>query len=80
MSTTTILKTAVADCGCSVDTYASGALVIPRRLNRCPLHAAAGEMRDAIKALMNVGRTAIDARPDLDWNDLCALLAKVEGR
>ena len=49
-----ILKTRVAECGCSVDTSAAGTVVVPRRLNRCPLHAAAEEMRRALDKILTL--------------------------
>jgi|SRR6185295_14178153 len=67
-----------ASCGCEAwmghrveDTEAG--------INTCRLHAAAPrllaalrEAADDIDTLLLLGRTVIDAHPDLDWNALCA--------
>jgi hypothetical protein len=35
------------------------------------------ELLAAVEELMNVGRTAIDARPECDWNRYASLLAEI---
>ena len=49
------------------------------RSSRAPCTTTRRRWLRPYRKLMNVGRTVIDARPDLDWNDLCALLARVGG-
>ena len=43
------------------------------------LIAAAPELLRELEYVMSVGRTVIDARPECDWNRLCALLARIGG-
>lgn len=59
--------------------YFSGEWSRPEWRADARLIAAAPDLYSAVVRLMNVGRTAIDARPDLDWNDLCALINRIDG-